>query len=164
MTRPDDDPANRRTTNGRPRDVGVAGEPALDGKLVVYRAVDPGTGAGTGRIGELQARGPGVTSGYWDKPEATAAAFTPDGWFRTGDLGIIDEDGYLHLIGRTKDCNRCGGEQVVPKDAEDVLPARPVHRRGRHPADAQRPPPQVPAGPAGRGRAEPVGAGPGMLP
>ena len=159
MTRPDDDPAKRRTTNGRPRDVGVAGEPALDGKLVVYRAVDPGTGtdAGTGRIGELQARGPGVTSGYWDKPEATAAAFTPDGWFRTGDLGIIDEDGYLHLIGRTKDCYRCGGEQVVPKDAEDVLL--------EHPAVAQALVVPVPDPKMGEtGAAEPVGAGPGMLP
>ncbi|HXP56126.1 MAG TPA: AMP-binding protein [Streptosporangiaceae bacterium] len=128
VTRPDDDPGKRRTTNGRLRDAGVAGEAALGGKLVIYRAVDPetGTDCGTGRVGELQARGPGVTSGYWDKPEATAAAFTPDGWFRTGDLGILDDEGYLHLIGRTKDCYRCGGEQVVPKDAEDVLLEHPA--------------------------------------
>ena len=74
VTRPDDGPEKRRTTNGRLRDVGVAGDPSLGGKLVVYRAVDAETGRDVGRnaIGELQARGPGVTTGYWDKPEATA--------------------------------------------------------------------------------------------
>lgn len=48
------------------------------------------------------------------------------GWFRTGDLGIIDDDDYVRLIGRTKDCYRCGEEQVVPKDAEDVLLEHPA--------------------------------------
>lgn len=128
VTRPDDGPDKRRTTNGRLRDVGVAGDGGPDGRLVVYRAVDPDTGADLGRdsLGELQAFGPGVTAGYWDKPEATSAAFTDDGWFRTGDLGIIDDDDYVRLIGRTKDCYRCGGEQVVPKDAEDVLLEHPA--------------------------------------
>jgi fatty-acyl-CoA synthase len=131
VTRPDDGPDRRRTTNGRLRDVGVAGDRSLDGRLVVYRAVDTVTGEDLGRgvVGELQAFGPGVTSGYWDKPDATAAAFTDDGWLRTGDLGQIDEDDYLHLVGRVKDCYRCGGEQVVPSDIEDVLV--------RHPAVAQ---------------------------
>jgi fatty-acyl-CoA synthase len=128
VTRPDDGPDKRRTTNGRLRDVGVAGDPALGGRLVAYRAVDPETGldVGRGAIGELQAFGPGVTAGYWDKPEATAAAFTDDGWFRTGDLGIIDGEDYVRLVGRAKDCYRCGGEQVVPKDAEDVLLEHPA--------------------------------------
>ena len=67
-----------------------------------------------------------MTRGYWDKPEATAPAFTEDGWFRTGDLGIIDHDDYVRLIGRAKDCYRCGGEQVVPKDVEDVLLEHPT--------------------------------------
>ena len=128
VTRPDDPPSKRRTTNGRLRDVGVAGDPALGGKLVVYRAVDPETGRDVGRnaIGELQAFGPGVTSGYWDKPEATAAAFTEDGWFRTGDLATIDDEDYVTLVGRAKDCYRCGGEQVVPKEAEDLLLSHPA--------------------------------------
>ncbi|GAB3667345.1 AMP-binding protein [Nocardioides korecus] len=131
VTRPDDGPEKRRTTNGRLRDVGVAGDPALAGRLVVYRAVDPDTGRDLGRgvAGELQARGLGVTPGYWEKPGATAAAFTDDGWLRTGDLGMIDEEDYVHLVGRLKDCYRCGGEQVVPSDVEDVLL--------RHPAVAQ---------------------------
>jgi fatty-acyl-CoA synthase len=128
VTRPDDGPEKRRTTNGRLRDVGVAGDPALGGRLVVYRAVDPDTGRDVGRntVGELQALGPGVTAGYWDKPEATAAAFTEDGWFRTGDLGTIDDDDYIVLVGRAKDCYRCGGEQVVPAEAEAVLLSHPA--------------------------------------
>ncbi|MDN5760011.1 MAG: AMP-binding protein, partial [Tomitella sp.] len=127
VTRPDDGPDKRRTTNGRLRDVGVAGDPSLGGRLVVYRAVDPEPGRAVGRaaLGALQALGPGVTKGYWDKPEATTAAFTDDGWFRSGDLGIIDDDDYIRLVGRAKDCYRCGGEQVVPKDAEDILLEHP---------------------------------------
>lgn len=66
-----------------------------------------------------------MTSGYWDKSDATTAAFTEDGWLRTGDLGAIDDD-YIRLVGRTKDCYRCGSEQVVPKDAEDVLLTHPA--------------------------------------
>ncbi len=131
VTRPDDGPDKRRATNGRLRDAGVAGDPTLGGRLVAYRAVDPDTGQelGRGAIGELQAFGPGVTPGYWDNPDATSAAFTADGWLRTGDLGTIDEDDYVHLVGRLKDCYRCGGEQVVPTDIEDVL--------ARHPGVAQ---------------------------
>lgn len=127
VTRPDDGPEKRRTTNGRLRDVGVAGDPALGGRLVLYRAVGPETGRdlGRGTVGELQAKGPGVTRGYWDKPEATAAAFTDDGWLRTGDLGSIDDEDYVHLVGRVKDCYRCGGEQVVPADVEAVLLEHP---------------------------------------
>lgn len=127
VTRPDDGPEKRRTTNGRLRDVGAAGDPAYDGHLIVYRAVDPDTGRdlGRGAVGELQARGPGVTSGYWDKPEATAAAFTEDGWLRTGDLGMVDDEDYIYLVGRVKDCYRCGGEQVVPADVESLLLGHP---------------------------------------
>jgi fatty-acyl-CoA synthase len=123
VTRPDDPIERRRSTNGRLRDAGVAGDPELGNRLVVYRTVDPETDRvlDHGEVGELQARGPGVTAGYWEKPAETAAAFTPDGWFRTGDLGRLDKDGYLTLVGRAKDCYRCGGEQVVPKDVEDVL-------------------------------------------
>lgn len=123
VTRPDDPRERRLLTNGRLRDVGVAGDPALGGRLAVYRVVDPESGAelGRGEVGELQARGPGVTAGYYRKPEETALAFTEDGWLRSGDLGTLDQDDYLTLVGRRKDCYRCGGEQVVPKEIEDVL-------------------------------------------
>ena len=128
VTRPDDPRERRLNTNGRLRDVGVAGDPELGGRLAVYRVVDPETGVELplGQVGELLVRGPGVTSGYHDKPDEDALAFTADGWFRTGDLGTLDAEDYLVLVGRKKDCYRCGGEQVVPKEVEDVLTAHPA--------------------------------------
>ena len=126
VTRPDDPRDKLLTTNGRLRDVGVAGDPALGNRLAVYKVIDPETGQDLpeGDVGELLVRGLGVTPGYYDKPEETAAAFTADGWFRTGDLGRLDGD-YLTLVGRNKDVYRCGGEQVVPKQIEDVLTTHP---------------------------------------
>lgn len=128
VTRPDDPHQRLRTSNGRLRDAGPAGDPALGGLLVAYRVVDPNTGAtlAPGQVGELQAKGPGVTAGYYNKPEATAEAFTEDGWLHTGDLGSIDPDGYLLLAGRLKESYRCGGEQVIPSDAEDLLVTHPA--------------------------------------
>ncbi len=127
VTRPDDGLDRLLTTNGRQRDNGPAGDPALDDRLVTYRVVDPATGAScvNGAIGELRARGPGVTRGYYNKPEATAAAFDAEGWLRTGDLGAIDAEGYVTLVGRLKESYRCGGEQVMPTEVEDVLTAHP---------------------------------------
>ncbi|KQS72153.1 class I adenylate-forming enzyme family protein [Modestobacter sp. Leaf380] len=126
-TRPEDPPDRRRTTNGRVRDAGVAGDPALDRRLVVYRTCDPVTGAdlAPGEVGELLARGPGVVKGYFEDPAADAAAFTADSWLRTGDLGTVDAEGWLRLTGRVKDVYRCGGEQVVPGDVEAALAAHP---------------------------------------
>ncbi|VXD02209.1 Acyl--CoA ligase [Sphingomonas sp. T1] len=123
VTRPDDPVERLLTTNGRQRDVGVAGDPRQGGRLVTYRVVDPGTGAvlDDGETGELVASGYGVTQGYYNKPEATAAAFDAEGWLRTGDLGRIDDDGYITLLGRTKESYRCGGEQVLPTEIEDLL-------------------------------------------
>jgi len=128
VTRPDDPIERLLTTNGRLRDVGPAGDPANGGKLVVYRVVDPETGreVAPGQIGELMARGLGVTAGYYNKPEATAAAFSADGWLHTGDLGRIDADGYLTLVGRRKESYRCGGEQVLPSEIEDLLVTHPA--------------------------------------
>ncbi len=70
--------------------------------------------------GEIQVRGPNVFQGYWDRPEATAEAFE-DGWFRTGDLGRHDVDGYLTIIGRSKDLIITGGDNVYPREIEDAL-------------------------------------------
>ncbi len=127
VTRPDDPTERLKTTNGRLRDVGPAGDPAIANRLVDYRVVDPGSGAvlAPGEVGELMARGPGVTRGYFDKAEATAEAFDAQGWLHTGDLGRIDEDGYLTLVGRVKESYRCGGEQVTPSEIEDVLMVHP---------------------------------------
>jgi fatty-acyl-CoA synthase len=122
------DPIDRLSgTNGCLKPAGVAGDPELGGVLAVYRAVHSGTGAilPVGEVGELVVRGPIVTRGYHDKPEETAALFTADGWMRTGDLGRIDERGYLVLTGRKKESYRCGGELVLPGEVEAVLADHP---------------------------------------
>ena len=130
-TAPDDPVERLAGGNGRLKPAGVAGDPALGGVLAVYKAVDLVTGDDVppGEDGELVVRGPAVTPGYYNKPEETAAVFDPGGWLRTGDIGRIDADGYLSLTGRKKECYRCGGELVVPREVEDVLL--------RHPAVAQ---------------------------
>lgn len=127
VTRPDDPLERIMTTNGRMRDVGPAGDPTLQNRLVTYRVIDPETGAALpgGAMGELVARGPGLTRGYYNKPEASAAAFDAEGWLKTGDLGRIDEDGYIVLSGRTKESYRCGGELVLPTEIEDILTSHP---------------------------------------
>jgi malonyl-CoA/methylmalonyl-CoA synthetase len=74
---------------------------------------------------EIQVRGPNVFAGYLDRPEATAAAFTDDGWFRTGDIGALDADGYLSIVGRAKELIITGGYNVYPREIEDVLRTYP---------------------------------------
>jgi fatty-acyl-CoA synthase len=114
-------------TVGWPKPAGIAGEPALDGGLAEYKAVDQVTGADLprGREGELVARGPIVSSGYFEQPEATAAAIMPGGWLRSGDLGYVREDGALVLTGRAKDVYKCGGELVMPTEVEACLTRHP---------------------------------------
>ena len=77
--------------------------------------------------GEVAVRGPGVVDGYRDNPEANAAAFQ-DGWFRTGDSGMLDSDGYLHLAGRIKELINRGGEKISPREVEEVLLRHPSVR------------------------------------
>ncbi len=79
-----------------------------------------------GEIGELQIRGPHVFKGYWQMPAKTAAAFTPDGWLRTGDLGLRQPDGYFTLKGRAKDLIITGGLNVYPPEVELVLAEHPA--------------------------------------
>jgi fatty-acyl-CoA synthase len=71
--------------------------------------------------GEVWVRGPNVMRGYWNDPGATAAALTPDGWFRTGDLARVDEDGYYWIMGRSKEVIISGGENIYPAELENVL-------------------------------------------
>jgi fatty-acyl-CoA synthase len=114
-------------TVGWPKPAGIAGGEALGGTLAEYKAVDQVTGADLprGREGELVARGPIVSSGYFEQPEATAAAIMPDGWLRSGDLGFVREDGALVLTGRAKDVYKCGAELVMPTEVEACLTRRP---------------------------------------
>jgi malonyl-CoA/methylmalonyl-CoA synthetase len=75
---------------------------------------------------EIQVRGANVFDGYWERPDANAEAFTEDGWFRTGDLGSIDEDGYVAIVGRVKELIISGGYNVYPREIEDVLRTHPA--------------------------------------
>jgi malonyl-CoA/methylmalonyl-CoA synthetase len=77
----------------------------------------------TGSVGHIQARGSNVFGGYWRRPDLARETFTDDGWFRTGDLGAFDSDGYLELVGRSKDLVISGGLNVYPRDVEEVLDA-----------------------------------------
>ena len=72
-------------------------------------------------------RGPNVMKGYWDRPDATAEAIR-DGWFHTGDIGAIDEDGYFFIVDRKKDMIIRGGYNVYPREVEEVLYEHPAVR------------------------------------
>ncbi|MXX16537.1 MAG: AMP-binding protein, partial [Gammaproteobacteria bacterium] len=106
------------------RRAGTVG-PALPG--VNVRVVDEqgGATAPAGEIGRVEVRGPNVFPGYWRMPEKTREEFTADGFFITGDLGMLGEDGYLTIIGRSKDLIISGGYNVYPKEIELVLDALP---------------------------------------
>jgi acyl-CoA synthetase (AMP-forming)/AMP-acid ligase II len=79
----------------------------------------------TGKIGEIVVRGPRIMKGYWKDEERTKKAFTPDGWYRTGDLGYVDEEGYIYLTGRGDDVIVRGGENIGPDEVESVLYSHP---------------------------------------
>jgi fatty-acyl-CoA synthase len=125
FTAPDDPLEMVATTVGRPLDAGVAGIEPLDGVVAEYKTIDPLTAADLppGAEGELCARGPTATSGYFAKPTETAQLLLPDGWVRSGDLGRIRPDGYLELTGRSKELYKSGGELVSPKEVEELLTA-----------------------------------------
>lgn len=85
----------------------------------------PGVELRLGDADEILVRGPNVFSGYWEQPDATRAAFDDDGWFGTGDIGAFDADGYLSIVGRSKELIISGGYNVYPREVEDVLRAYP---------------------------------------
>jgi long-chain acyl-CoA synthetase len=95
--------------------------PSTDIKLLD----DEGREVGRGEAGEICAKGPQVMSGYWEKPEANAAAFTTDGYFRTGDVGVFDEKGLLKIVDRKKDMIIVSGFNVYPNEVEAVATACP---------------------------------------
>jgi len=106
----------------RQRKAGSIGTP-VDG--VEMRVVDrDGNEVARGEVGEIVVRGHNVMKGYWQRPAETAAAI-PDGWFRTGDLGRADEDGYFFIVDRKKDMIIRGGYNVYPREIEEVLYEHP---------------------------------------
>ncbi|ACJ00884.1 acyl-CoA synthetase [Rhodospirillum centenum] len=107
-----------------PRKIGSVGKPQL---LCAVRIVGPdGRDVPPGETGELWFSGPGVTPGYWNRPDATAAAFAPGGWLRSGDLARCDADGYYYIVGRLKEMFISGGENVYPAEVENVLVRHPA--------------------------------------
>jgi len=81
---------------------------------------DDGTDAAAGEVGELWTRGPNITPGYWNRPDATADSFV-DGWLKTGDAARIDDEGYIYIVDRWKDMYISGGENVYPAEVENVI-------------------------------------------
>ncbi|HEY2949958.1 MAG TPA: long-chain fatty acid--CoA ligase [Micromonosporaceae bacterium] len=107
----------------RERKPGTIGTP-IEG--VQMRVVDEeGNAVPQGETGEIAIRGHNVMKGYWQRPEATAAAIT-DGWFRTGDIGRVDEDGYFSIVDRKKDLIIRGGYNVYPREIEEVMHEHPA--------------------------------------
>jgi fatty-acyl-CoA synthase len=104
--------------------IGSVGKPQL---LVGVRIVgEDGREVADGAIGDLHFSGPAVTPGYWNDPEATRAAFTSDGWLKSGDLARRDPDGFYWVAGRRKEMFISGGENVYPAEIENVLAAHPA--------------------------------------
>jgi fatty-acyl-CoA synthase len=97
-----------------------------DGVEVRITQRDTGAVLPAGETGEIEVRGWNVMRGYYKNPEETAKTFTPDGWLRTGDVGVLTDDGRLRMVGRTKDVFRVGGENVAPAEVEEVLLAHPA--------------------------------------
>ena len=99
--------------------IGSVGKPQL---LSEVRLVDAqGRDVAAGEQGELLFRGPNITPGYFNNPEATASAFTRDGWLRSGDVGRRDADGHYFIVDRIKDMYISGGENVYPAEVEAAL-------------------------------------------
>jgi acyl-CoA synthetase (AMP-forming)/AMP-acid ligase II len=95
----------------------------------VTTLLESGERAPRGQVGECAVKGPGLTTGYWKDPATTARLITPDGWLRTGDLGIRNLFGFIRLVGRSKDVIKCGGYSVFASDVEDAITAHPAVAR-----------------------------------
>src|SRR6185436_350923 len=116
QTRPDDSLERRVSTVGRVH------------PHVEIRIADPETGATLPRgvPGEFCTRGYSVMLGYWDQPDKTAEAIDAEGWMHTGDIAVMDADGYVNISGRIKDMVIRGGENIYPREIEEFLYAHPA--------------------------------------
>ena len=110
------EPLRRRAAAGRGRLSAAGRQPAR-------RRSRDRRGLPQGEVGVVEVKGPNVFKGYWRMPEKTASEFRADGFFITGDLGMIDADGYLHIVGRAKDLIISGGFNVYPKEIESEIDA-----------------------------------------
>ena len=101
------------------------GMPVPGMSLKVVSIDDPAREMPLGERGEICVKGPNVMKGYWKNPAATAASMTPDGYFRTGDGGYLDADGYVYIVDRIKDMILCGGYNVYPRNIEEAIYEHP---------------------------------------
>lgn len=115
-TSPTDSPEILRETVGKP----------VPGAELKIFAEDHETEMPVGEVGEIAFRGPTLFLGYYKNPERTRETRNDDGWFFTGDVGFVDEAGYLHLAGRKKDMINRGGSKIYPKEVEDLLHSHPA--------------------------------------
>jgi len=107
------------------RRIGSVGHPLPGVELQIVHS-ETGEILPDGEIGDVQLRGPNVFKGYWQQPEKTSESFTADGWFKTGDLGFREIDGYITLCGRSKDLIISGGLNIYPPEVERVLLEHPA--------------------------------------
>lgn len=118
-------PAGTQVPRDTPEDkLGTIGVPMPGLDIKIVDSADPGTTLAPGETGEIAIRGPNVMPGYWNKPEETEAAFH-DGWFLTGDVGYVDEDGFFFLVDRKKDMILSGGFNVYPLMIENAVHLHP---------------------------------------
>ena len=108
------------------RKAGSCGMPLPGVELKFLSLSEPGVDAKAGEPGELCIKGPNVMRGYWNNPEATKASFTADGYFRTGDVAWMDDDGFVRIVDRTKDMLLCGGYNVYPRVIEEAIYEHPA--------------------------------------
>ncbi len=107
------------STSKTPYKEGFIGRPVIDTELKTVD--DDGVETQRGEPGEVLIRGPQVMQGYWHRPDETAATFSADGWLKTGDVGVIDNEGFLKLVDRKKDMILVSGFNVYPNDVEDAV-------------------------------------------
>ena len=118
-------PAGTFTPGDAARKPGSCGLPMPRIEMKFIDAADPSRDLPLGERGEICVKGPNVMKGYWKNPEATAASMTPDGFFRTGDVGYMDEDGFVFIVDRTKDMLLVGGFNVYPRIIEEAIYKHP---------------------------------------
>ena len=118
-------PAGTFTPRDGPVKPGSCGVPHPWLRMKFIDVANPEREVALGERGEICVKGPNVMKGYWKQPEATANAMTADGYFRTGDVGYMDEDGYLYIVDRTKDMLLCGGFNVYPRNIEEAIYQHP---------------------------------------
>jgi acyl-CoA synthetase (AMP-forming)/AMP-acid ligase II len=117
--------SHQMASNPLPPDRRVPGSVGRGTGVDIAILDDGGNELAAGASGEVAVRGPNVIDGYENNPQANASSFT-QGWFRTGDLGVLDADGYLRLLSRIKELINRGGEKIAPREIDEVLEAHPA--------------------------------------